>query len=199
MAGAILLVVSGCGGPANTYDSIVTGTITIDGKLAKSGSVAFQPVKKGLAAVGYIKSDGSYSLRTGQGDLTQADGGSIASGEYAVTVSVTAPATDGASLDGGPPKPGPSLVDRKYASKDTTDLRYTVKPGRQTIELKLKGADAEAFAESAASNAPKAEPATDNNTEQAETTEASQQNSEPSAAPPAGEPPKENPTAGPEK
>ncbi|MEX2309880.1 MAG: hypothetical protein WD738_20075 [Pirellulales bacterium] len=138
--GLILVLTYGCGGPAYEYDSVVTGTVTIDGELAKSGTVTFHPVNQGKPAIGRIHPDGSYSLRTGQGDLKEPDGGTVVSGEYLVTVSVTAPPAKGATLgEGGPPIPGPSLIHSNYAQKSTTDLSFTVKPGKQVIVLNLEG------------------------------------------------------------
>ncbi len=139
-----LAVAVGCGGPANEYDSTVTGTVTIDGDLAPSGTVKFQPVENsGKIAIGRIHPDGSYSLRTGQGDLQQVDGGTVVSGDYIVTVSITAPPADDSHLKtGGPPIPGPSLVATKYATIETSDLKYAVKPGPQVIVLELARAEA---------------------------------------------------------
>jgi len=145
---ALWMTVHGCGGPAYEYDSVVTGTVTIDGELANSGTVAFHPVKEGRPAIGRIDSDGSYSLRTGQGDLKQVDGGTVMSGEYLVTANITAPSAEGAVVaEGGPPIPGPSLIASKYAQKSTTDLRFTVKPGPQVIVLNLERAEPEPPAE----------------------------------------------------
>jgi hypothetical protein len=133
------LLVAGCGGPANEYDAIVTGTVTIDGELAQSGTVTFQPVSKdGKIAIGRIHQDGSYSLRTGQGDLQQVDGGTVVSGDYIVTLSVNSPPVDPErAKQGSPPIPGPSLIASKYATKETSDLKQTVEPGPQVIVLEL--------------------------------------------------------------
>jgi hypothetical protein len=147
----VLSVLQGCGGAAHTYDAVVTGTVTVDGELAKTGTVTFHPAKEGRAAIGRIYPDGSYSLRTGQGDLSHSDGGTLSSGEYLVTASVTKETAKGDVVsEGGPPKPGPSLIDKKYAQKDTTDLRFTVKPGEQVIVLDLKSAAPDASAETPA-------------------------------------------------
>ena len=43
----MLALAIGCGGPANEYDAVVTGTVTIDGELANSGLVTFHPVDDG--------------------------------------------------------------------------------------------------------------------------------------------------------
>jgi hypothetical protein len=142
-AAGALAILSGCSGAANTYDSVVTGTVTIDGELAKSGTVIFYPEKDGgLVATSQVFSDGSYSLRTGQGDLTNVDGGTVQSGDYVVTVTIAGPSVPGAAeAQGGPPVPGPSLVAEKYALKDTTDLKFTVKPGENVIVLALDAAE----------------------------------------------------------
>ena len=135
-----LLVTIGCGGPANKYDAVVSGSVTIDGELAKSGTVVFHPVARdGKVAIGRIYPDGSYSLRTGQGDLREEDGGTVVPGEYIATVSITGPPVESEQvIPGAPPIPGPSLVAAKYAATDTSDLRRTVKAGEQIINLELR-------------------------------------------------------------
>ena len=137
--------IRGGGGSGHEYDSVVTGTVTVDGSPAKSGTVVLHPEKTGQPAIGRIHSDGSYSLRTGQGNLTKEDGGTVASGDYVVTASVTGASSAGDFVgEGGPPKPGRSLIDSKYATKDSSDFRFAVKPGRQVIDLRLKSASLEA-------------------------------------------------------
>jgi hypothetical protein len=139
---ATLALVSGCGGPANEYDAVVTGTVTIDGELANSGLVTFHPVDDGKVTIGRIHPNGSFSLRTGQGDLREVDGGTVVPGEYIVTVSITGPgAPPPGAVEGAPPTPGPSLVAAKYASKETSDLKHTIKPGSQVIVLELERAE----------------------------------------------------------
>lgn len=150
---AMLVLAVGCGGPANEYDAVVTGTVTIDGELANSGMVTFHPVDDGKVTIGRIHPNGSFSLRTGQGDLREVDGGTVVPGEYIVTVSITGPGAPApGAVEGAPPMPGPSLVAAKYASKDTSDLKHTVKPGSQVIVLELERAEvvpAEEIAEEA--------------------------------------------------
>ena len=68
----------------------------------------------------------------------------IRSGEYIVTVVVNMPSVkDEAVGEGGPPKPGTRLSAQKYADEATSDLRVTVKPGRNVLPLELEGAKAE--------------------------------------------------------
>jgi hypothetical protein len=134
-----------CNYAAHKYDSTVTGTVTIDGELARSGIITFHPAtKEGKIAIGHIYSDGSFSLRTGQGNLKDSDGGTVPSGDYIVTVIVNAPAPAGVLMqEGAPPLSGKLLVAQKYISKDTSDVRRTVNPGRNLITVDLEGAKEE--------------------------------------------------------
>jgi hypothetical protein len=131
---------AGCDRPAAT----VQGTVTIDGQLVSRGTVVFHPVSSGPTAYGTIDKHGSYALRVGQGDLNDPNAGDISTGEYIVTVVVnTPPQRDETVDDGSPPMPGARVTPPKYASKDTTDLRATVKPGRNVVPLELEAAVAE--------------------------------------------------------
>jgi hypothetical protein len=122
------------------YDSTVQGAVTIDGELANRGTVIFHPSGEGAPAYGDIRQDGTYSLRVGQGDLSDADGGQLASGDYVVTVMVTsAPPGDASDL----PMPGPRVTAAKYREKSTTDLKVNVKPGPNVVPLDLEGAAAD--------------------------------------------------------
>ncbi len=132
----LLALCVGCGGP----DAAVQGTVTIDGELANRGTVVFHPVKDGPTAYGSIAENGTYVLRVGKGDLQDPNSGGVPSGEYIVTVSVNMPsAKDVAAGEGGPPTPGARLSSSKYAAKDTSDLRATVKPGENVVPLDVKG------------------------------------------------------------
>jgi hypothetical protein len=182
-----LLTFVACGGPAFEYDSVVTGTVTVDGDLADSGTVTFHPVKDGRPAIGRINPDGSYSLRTGQGDLREADGGTVMSGEYLVTVNITAPSAEGAVVaEGGPPIPGPSLIHSKYAQKSTTDLRFTVKPGPQVIVLNLEGAEPAPAEDDEAVGSAEGEDAAQSPAEGVDEKAAEPGTAEPATEPPAG-------------
>lgn len=130
---------AGCGGP----DSTVQGTVTIDGQLARRGSVVFHPVGGGPAAYGSIDDKGSYALRIGQGEATDANS-EIDSGEYIVTAVVNMPSTRSKNVaDTGPPDPGARITAQKYANKETSDLRVTIKSGPNVIPLELESASAE--------------------------------------------------------
>lgn len=140
---SILLIAAcgGCGGP----NASVQGTVTIDGQLARGGTVQFHPVDDGPTAYGSIAKDGSYSLRVGQGDLSDPNAGDVPLGDYLVTVVANMPSiNDESEDDSGPPKPGARLTAEKYAAKETTDLEATVKVGRNVVPLELEGAAADA-------------------------------------------------------
>lgn len=148
IGGGLFLVAKALRGTAPVHDATVTGTVTIDGQLANSGTVTFHPASGGQPATGTVHTDGSYSLRSGQGDLKDIDGGTIASGGYVVTVSINAPSPDGeTSPEGGPPRPGPSLIDARYTKTDTSELKHVVEPGRNVIVLNLDGPTEEAAEE----------------------------------------------------
>jgi hypothetical protein len=140
--GCLIALVSftGCGGPVSN----VQGTVTIDGELAPRGTVVFHPVAGGPTAYGTINKDGSYALRVGQGDLSDPDAGEIEAGEYIVTVVVNMPSQrDETVEESEPPHPGARMTASKYASKDTSDLRATVKAGSNVVPLELEAATAE--------------------------------------------------------
>ena len=126
----------GCGGP----DATVQGTVTIDGQLARRGTVLFHPVDGGPMPYGTIADNGSYALRVGQGDLKDA-GAEIKSGDYIVTVVVNMPSKKDEMVgETGPPRPGARLTAKKYATKESSDLRATVKAGPNVVPLELEGA-----------------------------------------------------------
>jgi hypothetical protein len=80
-------------------------------------------------------------MRVGQGDLDDPDAGSVEPGEYIVTVVVNMPAQRDETVDESqPPRPGMRITAAKYASKDTSDLRATVKPGRNVVPLEVEAA-----------------------------------------------------------
>lgn len=129
-----LIFTPGCGDKGR--ESIVQGTVTIDGELAPRGIVTFHPKKGGASAYGTIHDNGSYSLRVGQGNMRNEDAAKIFAGDYTVTVVVTLPPTkDGKTGEGGPPTPGPRITALKYANKDTSDLVVKVKPGLNVVPL----------------------------------------------------------------
>ena len=144
----ILLVAAvglvGCGGGTD-LSATVQGSVTLSGQLVESGTVTFHPVGGGPIAYGKINHDGTFALRTGQGDLRDPDSGGVAPGEYIATVVVLARLDEPeVYAQGGPPTPPPRLTPEKYASKETSDLRVTVEAGRNVIALPLEATPLEA-------------------------------------------------------
>jgi hypothetical protein len=122
----LLLTLSGCGSGGM---GSVSGQVTLDGKALGMGTVTFHPAQDGSLAVGQIGPDGRY-------ELLVASEASVAPGDYVVTV-VAAEPLPKAKL--GEPEPLPKLlVPSRYTTTATSGLKFTVKPGSQTIDLPLE-------------------------------------------------------------
>ena len=68
------------------------------------------------------------------------DESKIFSGEYTATVIINAPADKSSVVaEGGPPLAGPRLSAIKYVKRDTTDLKFSIKPGRNVLPIDLEG------------------------------------------------------------
>ena len=122
-----LISTSGCGG---TYNSTARGIVELDGKVVPRGMVSFHPVSGGPAAYAMIGEDGSYSIQTGR------EAG-LPSGEYVVSVAANEAPTAAQTAKGGPPPPGKAITPAWYRMKETSGLKFTVKPGKNEINLKL--------------------------------------------------------------
>jgi hypothetical protein len=122
----LLVASSGCGG---VYDSSARGIVSLDGKSLPRGAVTFHPVSGGPAAYAMIREDGSYSIRTGREE-------GLPAGEYEVSVSANEPSV-AQSSNGGPPPPGKLITPAWYRMKETSGLKFTVKPGKNEINLDL--------------------------------------------------------------
>jgi hypothetical protein len=122
-----LLGLSGCGG---TYDATVAGIVKLDGKALPRGLVGFHPVSAGPSAYAVIDENGGYAVRTGRES-------GLPPGEYCVTVSANEPPAMERTADGNPPPPGKSITPVWYRTKQASGLKFTVKPGRNEINLEL--------------------------------------------------------------
>ena len=122
----LFVALAGCGG---TYDSSARGTVSLDGKSLPRGAVTFHPVSGGPAAYGMIGDDGHYSIQTGREE-------GLPAGEYAVSVSANE-VSAAQGTNGGPPPPGKSITPAWYRMKETSGLKFTVKPGKNEINLEL--------------------------------------------------------------
>ena len=122
------VALSGCGG---AFDASARGVVTLDGQPVPRGMVTFYPVAGGPAVYGPIGSDGSYSLRTGRED-------GLPAGDYQASVSANEAPNVTQTAGGGPPPPGKAITPAWYRMKDTSGLKYTVKRGKNEINLELK-------------------------------------------------------------
>jgi hypothetical protein len=122
-----LIAGQGCGG---TYDSAVSGMVTLDGVAVPRGTVSYQPVAGGPPAYARIDADGSYAVQTGREV-------GLPSGEYSVTVTANEPPAVQQTSQGGPPPPGKPITPAWYRTKDTSGLKFTVEPGNNAINLEL--------------------------------------------------------------
>ncbi len=119
----LLTVAAGCG-PGN--HATVTGTVTLNGKPLRTGTVTFHPSEAGPVAYGMIGMDGGYTLQTGTRP-------GLTVGRYVATVVAT---TDRPSP--GEELPGKLLTPARYGDVKQSDLRFEVKPGRNQIDLPLQ-------------------------------------------------------------
>lgn len=123
-----LTLVVGCGG--SPYDSVVSGTVSLDGVPIGPGIVQFVPVGRSRnPATGAIQVDGGYVLKTSNALGLQP-------GQYDVTVAIY----DQPELDPGEraaPGSAPLRIPVKYSSLETTDLEYTVDSGNNEIDISL--------------------------------------------------------------
>lgn len=114
-----------CGG---TYDSNVTGTVTLDGTLLQRGTVSFKPKQSGPTSYGLIAEDGSYELKTGL-EI------GLPAGEYVAVVVANEPSIS--KEEGMLPTPGKPITPPWYRSANTSGLDCSVEPGNNEINLEL--------------------------------------------------------------
>ena len=121
----VVIMSSGCGGGR---EASVNGTVTLDGQLLDHGTVSFIPVPQGAGAHATIEPDGTFSASTGGTN-------GLDPGEYLLTISALGESTE--DPRGGPPVPGELLTPKKYASSKTSELRFTIQPGSNDLEVEL--------------------------------------------------------------
>jgi hypothetical protein len=143
---AVLLSAAGCGrsGPAVQP---VDGTVLLDGQALEGATVGFAPLdEKALPAVGLTRPDGRFRVTSTGGGPPEA--GAVV-GEYVVVVSKQEVEGTGSTVIEGDTAPGPSttypkqprvtdIVPSAYGRADTSNLRATVKPGRNTFRFELE-------------------------------------------------------------
>jgi len=126
IACCFVLVLAGCGG----HESTASGTVTLDGKPLGHGTVTFHPQADGTPGYGAIGPEGQYTVQTGNRE-------GLTAGDYVITVVALEPSVEPSSSM-GMPSPGKPLTPRCYASVDSSDLRRTVEPGPNRLDLQLR-------------------------------------------------------------
>jgi hypothetical protein len=142
-----VLAVLGCGddtGLDKRY--LVYGTVTYGGKTIEKGQISFIPTDaaKGRAANGFIE-NGKYTLTTatpGDGALPGEYGVTVASKEVDNTkVNETVAKYGGGGRQqeiGQATAKAKNLIPAKYQLPETSQLKYTVKPQSNQIDIELK-------------------------------------------------------------
>jgi hypothetical protein len=115
----------GCG--KSTPQGEISGKITFNGKPVAEGTVSFMNDSAGTGTEGPLK-DGNYKLNA-----------PLAPGEYKVMVTplVVQQQDGGKGPEVAIEKPAPDIP-KKYRVIGTTDLKATVKDGKQEINFELK-------------------------------------------------------------
>jgi len=117
----LVLFFGGCNDSPAT--AVVEGTITFDAQPLANATVMFQPLDGSRGSAGTTDALGKYALR-----FTPTEMGAVP-GEHAVTIQ-TVPG------DPDPENPVKELLPAKYHS--ATELKATLKKGRQTVDFDLK-------------------------------------------------------------
>ncbi len=116
----LLVLAGGCG--AGDWGT-VSGRVTLDDQPLEKGDVTFNPVKGGAPGTGRVV-NGAFTIQTG----TKAG---LAAGEYLVTVA------DQTIPKSGSKEAAKLLTPKKYADPKTSDLKATIQPGSNPVELKM--------------------------------------------------------------
>ena len=121
LAGALLGLVVGCGGPGVAP---VEGTVTFKGEPLKEGTILFHP-EKGRPAAGKIR-DGKIVEVTTE---TLNDGVPVGRVRVAIQAITNADKMDG---------PHKSLIPEKYGEADKSELKAEITAGKNDLKFDLK-------------------------------------------------------------
>jgi hypothetical protein len=124
---ALLLSLSGCGGNGTPVGE-VSGKVTFQSNPVGEGRVTFQNTKTGAADEALLNSNGTYALTK-----------PLPVGEYKVMVTplIVRRQVDGKGPVVGEEKPGPNIP-QKYRTIGSTDLKATVKEGKNDLDFDMK-------------------------------------------------------------
>ncbi len=135
--GLVLLAASGCGDQADRAE--VTGVVLLDGKPMPDALVEFlpDPERKTHGPVSAATTDQEGRFRLAAHD--QRGGAVVGSHRVMVQDARSLPPANPDDTKVRPPPPPPSRVSHIYGTAVSTPLREEVKPGSQTVTLKVKG------------------------------------------------------------
>ena len=121
-----LVYLFGCGSSAPVGE--VAGKVTFNGRSVSEGRVTFQNLQTGAADEAELNSDGTYAMKS-----------PLPVGEYKVMVSplIVRKQVDGKGPVVGVEKAAPDIPD-KYRTIGSTDLKKTVKEGKNELNFDLK-------------------------------------------------------------
>lgn len=114
-----VLVCFGCGNKVKLTGSV---RFSDDGKPLTVGMVCFENEQTGSLARGELSADGRFVL----GSVSEKDG--LPPGNYRVYIA-------GAMLDEGETGSPIPLIDRRYGSGKTSDLRYEIDASTKNLEI----------------------------------------------------------------
>ena len=129
---AILLIV-GCGGSDQKEVEPVSGSVVLDGQIPVDATVVFHPINRDEddrtpVPRGTVKSDGTFEMRTYGAN----DGAPI--GDYKVTFSWQGDLSQYKDLSEDEIDALPELMPEKYTSSKTTDVKVTIKEGKNKLD-----------------------------------------------------------------
>jgi hypothetical protein len=147
----LLAWAGGCGpsSPRSAEHAEVSGKVLIDNKPLPGGEISFVTVKGGFASSGKIDENGNYQVKAPVGEVTitvnngmlqnqQPRRGKGPGGGGAAPKEL--PHTKQAAPDVQPTKGHWVSIPSRYSNADSSDLKYTVKEGPQTYDVKLSSA-----------------------------------------------------------
>ena len=127
----LCLAVVGCSQDskkAGEDEHAITGKVYLDDKIINYGDVAFYKAEDERPLKSPIYPDGAYNIRNPP------------KGEYRIVIITgTAPVPAAGGTSKSPPPSFKTItIPDKYTEFKTTDLRYVVKEGRHTFDIKLQ-------------------------------------------------------------
>ncbi len=127
---AVLAAVSGCGSGSPLHLAPVRGTVTYRGEPLRHGEVVFAPqgATPGPQAVGHIRPDGSFRMRT-------AGRNGAVLGNHVATVHCRRKVSEEEARN---LVIGESLIPDRYWKEDQTPLRFEVKEGSNVYPIVLE-------------------------------------------------------------